>query len=151
MARIDRKDDLRPQEDEAAQDGKGCLHSRIDRRSGLLLLGFLDLFHVLGGIFLEILEAGLAAKLHFLAVVDKNMRVPHVTPESLVGHHASLERIRFGLLFGLFIIGGECRKGSGKKGGEDEAGSECLECFHRLIVSGHNHYTLVEAKPLKNN
>ena len=90
MNRIDRENHLRPEEDYTAKDGKNGFQSRIVRRSGLFLLGVLDLLHVFGGLFLEILEAGLAAKLHFLAVLNKNVGFTHVAPKRLIGYDAGL-------------------------------------------------------------
>ena len=134
MNRIDRENHLRPQEDDAAKDGKNGFQSRIVRRSGLFLLGVHDLLHVFGGLFLEILEAGLAAKLHFLAVLDQHVRFTHVAAQNLIGNDARLERVRFGLLFGLFVIGRESGQRCGEENAEKEGGGDFLECFHTILV-----------------
>jgi hypothetical protein len=75
---------------------------------GGLLFGVVQFFQILIGIFVEILFAGFAAKLHFTAFMFENERLAHLA-ELLVRNDAGLERIgTLGFLIFLFI-GGQCR------------------------------------------
>ena len=101
--------------------------------AGLLLcLG--QFLHEFGGILVEILPAGLAAKLNFFAFVGENIRIAHF-PELLVGNDACFERI--GLLIGFFIrllrfrIGGEGCERSGQERYRQQSGRDIFNSFHR--------------------
>lgn len=74
---------------------------RLDLRSepavqqSLLPFPLLDFLCVIGGLFLEVLEAALAAEFELLAFVREDVGLA-MAPEFLAGDDAGLQWIRFG-------------------------------------------------------
>src|ERR1051325_11170945 len=116
---------------------------------GLARLGFVELFEILLWVFVEILEAGLAAKLDFSALVFEDVGFAHLA-EFLVGHDTLVERVRFGLfILLLFGEGGEWR--GQIRNGQCQCG-ECFQFFHDVLsltttikrLAGQNHSKILQ-------
>jgi hypothetical protein len=132
---------LRQEQREAEESSKARFHSNIlNNFERLLRFVFrrFQFFQILCWIFIEILFAGFAAELDFLAFVRKNKRVTHVSAELLVRDYARLQRIRFswlrfGALFGLFIHGKSCGGPEGKSSNQCE-GRQNFQSFHKVTL-----------------
>ena len=132
---------LRPEEQQAAEDGQCELHDSVivhpaeGRWTGIVILvlilvglvGGADFGHVLFRVLVEVFFAGLAAEFHFLILVGEDKGRAHVAIELVTGDGAGGELVGRG---GFGVIGTDRESGGQGESGEQE---QEVQFFHMVI------------------
>ncbi len=102
-------------------DSRRALHHFKVTVSLLLHCRVLHHFHILGGVFLEVLEAGLAAEVHVGALVGDFDWLAHLATKGFVRDDAFFERVGGGDAFRSFAlsVGGIGEADAENSGGEE--------------------------------
>jgi hypothetical protein len=94
----------------------------------LFLLRVFELLQILGGFFVEILKAGFAAKLNFLAFMHEDIGLAMVPADGFIGNNAGLQGIGFRLCRRFFV--------------------GCETCQHQRACHHERHQSLLHVFPL---